>query len=313
MILKMVISTFIWGSSYVIAKLIISEVPPLSSAFVRFVLTSIFLLLIYLFSTEIKDDLAVLKQHHKYYFVFIMTGFLGVYLNCAAFYYGLQYINAGFASLLIEIGIPICQYLLSILFLKESLSRKKSVAFIFSALGLVIISFNGLQVMTFSSQAVLGLFLILGSVVSFAFYAIICKKAEQISPLGILTFSTVVGTVMFAPSLVVEHSLPALFNASPSFWLNIFYLAFFCSTISFIWWQKGLMELGSTKIAVFGFLVPVWGLILTAVILKEQITLLQIIGSSISILSVWYIIKPEEDLGPRQDYAGPCERSGCPK
>ncbi len=135
--IKLLLTAFFWGGTFIAGKGIADTVDPYSAAFLRFAIASFFLMFLTL-KTEgrfpgINGRQAV--------FIFF-SGLTGIFAYNIFFFTGLSLINANRASLIIATN-PIFISLASALFFKERLSGLKICGLILSLSGALIIISGG--------------------------------------------------------------------------------------------------------------------------------------------------------------------------
>jgi drug/metabolite transporter (DMT)-like permease len=82
--------------------------------------------------------------------------------------------------------------------------------------------------------------------------------------------------------------LPSL-DASRFTWeviASIVYLGAFGTVIGFIWYYEGVKAIGPARTAVFNNLVPVFGIIMAALLLNEPILTSMVVGGALVIAGV---------------------------
>ena len=172
------------------------------------------------------------------------------------------------------------------IFLRESLGYRKISGLVLSFTGVIIISTNG-NISTFgSSMALFGNLMLVSTAISYSVYTVIGKKiVEEYSPLLILTFSTVIGTILLDTiSVLVE---PVKFTYPTNIWIILFLLAIFCTVLGTILYFEVLRELEASKTNIFTFLIPVFAVIQASIFLGESIHLYQILCGALIICGIW--------------------------
>ncbi len=148
--IALLIAHLIWGANFVVAKITLQEFPPMSLAFLRFALASLFLAPFFLAqSKKVKIDKKDLPK-------LIAIGVLIITLNIAFFFEGIKRTTAIDASVLI-LTVPVLSVLLGWWFLKEKIYFINLVGIILGFLGaIIIIGLPKLITGTLSIQATIG-------------------------------------------------------------------------------------------------------------------------------------------------------------
>ncbi len=82
-------------------------------------------------------------------------------------------------------------------------------------------------------------------------------------------------------------------------WIAILQLALLGTVVGFVWWYEGVELLGASRAAGFVNLVPLFGVLLSALILSESLVVSQLAGGSIVVFGVGI-----GTLGGRENRAG---------
>lgn len=69
--------------------------------------------------------------------------------------------------------------------------------------------------------------------------------------------------------------------------INLLYLGIGASALCFVTWNYAVKVLGAVKTSVYIYLVPVITVVISAIVLKEKITLITIIGTALTMLGLF--------------------------
>jgi drug/metabolite transporter (DMT)-like permease len=121
------------------------------------------------------------------------------------------------------------------------------------------------------------------STISFALFVVLA--GDMISKVGASRFTSY--AMLSACAGVLLHGVtigdPADLHQPNAVYLLALLLAFFCTVIPSFLMNKGISLIGSGKTAVLGSIGPVITLFLGALVLHEQITLVQLLGAALVI------------------------------
>jgi drug/metabolite transporter (DMT)-like permease len=214
---------------------------------------------------------------------------LGVLGNHILTLFGLRYIGAGAAGIIIGAS-PVITALLSSLFIRDVPLR--------SVIGGCAVSFVGVALIAGAEQTNvgdapwLGGMLILMGLVSWALYTIGSRRLmERFSPLT-------VNWTTLAFSLIPQLALLGLdqkaqvygFDSVPvSGWLALCYLMLFATALGQQAWLYGVKGVGPSRAGVFVNLIPVSALALSALILNEPLGPREITGIGLILAGVWLV------------------------
>lgn len=264
-----------WSLSYLSIKVIATEVSPTLSAFYRFALAAIILIVIlklkYPQEKILKEDRLKLA----------LGGIFGVGVYFIFENYAVAYTSASNVAILIA-SIPIFTLFSQRIIYKEKMTYGKVFGATLSLIGIIIIVMSKERVSLFSKGSI-GDLMTLGAVFSWIIYNIVCSNFKgNYKSITITTYQIVWGALFLSPSIFFS----ALQMPSTKVVLNIVFLSIFCSCIGYIVYVYCLKELGATVITTYINLQPIMSIIAAAIILKEAITIWQVIGCGVIVIGV---------------------------
>ena len=265
-ILFIIIAVILWSSSFVGIRAALIGYSPIEIAVLRFVISSIALLLIILFQ---KINL----PNKKDYFPFALLG-LVLFLNHIALNYGIRTITAGETTLIVS-SSQLFQVMLAYLFLNETISIRFLLGLFFCFLGVTIIAFQNSIGMSFN----LGVVLVLIAAVTNAVFFILQKPLlKKYSPLVVISYFTWIATLMFLPFGKGVFDVVSIANISAT--TAVIYIGI-ATVIAHICWSKILSKIEASKAAVFLYTVPVMTIIIGFLWLREPSSLVSCLGGAI--------------------------------
>lgn len=290
--------TMMWGGTFVAGRFLAGSLNPLFAASLRFLLASVALLG---FVWVARIPLA--RPTPRQWLQLTLLGFFGIFFYNLCFFYGLQYINASRASLIVALN-PAVIGLASWLLFKERLGRVKvaGIALCIGGASLVIVSRNP-QLLAVTPNAWIGDLLILGCVAGWGIYSLCSRELNQaLGPLQTVTFSVLIGCVMLLvlATLRGEMSAAALLNLDAPQWLSLIYLGVFGSALAYIGYYDGIRKIGATRSGVFIALNPLTAVLLGALLLGEQLTLTLCLGGALVLAGIYLCNKPLAPMRKRR-------------
>ncbi|TDC22368.1 DMT family transporter [Streptomyces sp. 8K308] len=293
--LKLGASAFFWGGSAIAGKLVMDELGPASTTFLRFGGAAVLLLAIVPLA---RLSLRVgLREHLQY----ATLGLIGVTL-CYYFYFrGLQ-ASSAFNAALLEATIPLVTLALGVAAGRERASRLETVGFFVSYLGVVVI------ITRLSPDAILeaeynwGDILLLLSTVCFGLYNFLLKLfAPRVDATVQTCLIFCYGALGLVPWLVLDPDGIADLRRFPELeWDLIGCMAFMAigsSVLAYLFFNQGVHLLGAAKASGFINLVPVITIVLSLALLGERPRPIQILGAAIVMLGV-YLSQRRARSGP---------------
>lgn len=279
----LVFATLLWGGNFVIGRAVAGDIPPITFAFLRWLVAFIIFLPIAYHRT--KKEWPMLKQHFGAVILLALTG-------VAAFntlvYIGLHYTTSINASLM-NSTTPIMIYILSFLLLKERLTRFQAIGTLVSLTGvLFIISGGSLEsLLAFSFNK--GDLIVLAAVFCWSVYSLLIKKYAGKLP-GYSTFlvTIAIGALMLLPFTTYELlTTPQTIEWSISTISAILYVGIVASIVAFLSWNTGVIALGANKAGIYLNFIPVFATIFAVIFLNEQLLIAQVVGGIAVIAGVF--------------------------
>ena len=265
--LLVLLLAFAWGFNWIAAAVALREVPPWS---LRFVGTGIGALALLIAVPLSGRKLAVSGAQFKH---IAIAGFFNVaFFNiCSAF---AQLNGATSRVVIITYSMPIWTTALSCLLLGEQLNRVRIVALTLCIAGLGI-----LVEPLFAAGLPLGVFLALGSAFGWTIATVYVKWAKlNVDPLTNAAWQLTFGTALIAIGMFVFDGYPRVWPIGIEYAIAILFIGLFGVGLAhFLWWTI-IARLPATTAALGSLLVPVIGVVGSAVILGERPTLTDIVG-----------------------------------
>jgi drug/metabolite transporter (DMT)-like permease len=281
-VISLIFVMLVWGSSFSVTKVAVSEMPAVYFAFLRFSLASLILILASI--ARRKKTTAKIPMG-----IVTLMGLTGVSFFYIFFNWSLKYTSASMGALL-EGFIPIVIAITAAIFLKERLRTQQVLGILISVSGVILVGFVNVP-SKYAPHPFLGNMLMIVCVFLWATYTILSKKVATYDPLLVITYTTVTGTLFLIPVLLVE-----LHNRSwpiPTFsgWVSIIYLGAIGSALCYYLYNKALEQLSAAEVGNFLNLDPVTGAALAIIFLHEKIMLWQIVGCLLILTGVWLSTK----------------------
>jgi drug/metabolite transporter (DMT)-like permease len=285
-VLSVLAAVVLWSTSYVVTKIGVGDIPPLTFGAIRFLFASVLVGLLALFTRRIERVPArdVLRL--------VVGGLLGITIYFALQNLGVQRTSASNATLLVA-SFPAITMFLEVAFLKRSISFTR-----FAGVGIAFVGVYLVIRQTIASDQprhLEGDLLLLGTGVAWALYNFATQDViRKYSTLTVIFWQTLAGTAAFLPLTLLEPR--AWQSLTPAGLIGALFLGIFCSVAAFILYGYGLKSLDAGSAVSLMNLVPVFGLILAVVGLKEQVNFVQVLGGLIVVTGVTLSVR----LHPRE-------------
>lgn len=251
-----------WGVSFAVTRATVNQLPPLSLAFLRFLLAS---LVLWPMTRQLRRQVPIAQSDRLAVFLF---GFVGVTLYFGFENFGLKYTTASHAALLIAI-IPLATELADALRRRRKPSLPVLAGMLISSAGVALIFGRDGG----GGASLLGDCLMLGAVASWVWYTFLAEGLVHRYPNLLLTYHImVVGTLTLLPGAAVEMLLTPIPFPSMAAWAGVVFLGIFCSALGYHFWNQAIPVLGVTASNNLLYGLPLVGVITGVLALGEPLT-----------------------------------------
>ena len=284
-------TTLIWSVNFIIGKFAyLFEVPPLSLNFLRWAL--VWLLLFPFTYKEIFSNLKLIRKNIIYLTILAITS---VSAFNSLVYLSLNYTQAIDTILMISI-IPVFVIFLSSILGIEKFKFIQFVGLIVSFTGVLIIfshaDLNKIINLNFNR----GNGWMLLAVFSWALYSSLLKKKKlPFSTLGLVEVLASIGLIFLIPQFIGEQMHGKEIKFNKAFFLILSFVTFFASIGAYYSWNKAIGIIGPNKASIFLHLMPVFGVILAIVLLKEKFQIYHFIGAGFIVTGIYLSNKKTHD------------------
>lgn len=279
--IKYLLALLLFGSNGIVASQI--SLNSYEIVFLRTLIGSILLIILFKLSggkftfSKYKKDL-----------LFITLSGIAMGTSWMFLYEAYQQIGVGISSLIYYCG-PVIVMILSPLIFKEKLTYPKIIGFIIVVVGLLLVNGN----VSGENTNVWGITCGGMSALMYFFMVTLNKKSKQITGMEnstiqlTVSFLTVAVFVLFKQGLVID--------LSGVNWFAIIFLGVVNTGIGCYFYFSPLSKLHVQSVAVLGYLEPLSAVVLSAVLLSERMSLIQIIGAALIIGGAMFgeLVKPK--------------------
>jgi drug/metabolite transporter (DMT)-like permease len=279
----------IWGSFPVAAKIGVEHAPPLLLSGVRFSL-----------AFAIMAPLAILQRNKllipgKQHVQVLLISLLMVAIPSSIFFISTQYAPVGVLTIMWSVT-PIFTALFTMREAGEVHGWKLIISLALGLTGALIVLLGHIpflpglttstQLFYGSGPALIAELAVLGSAVIYGFGIRIAKHSSPDMPVMVLTTWQLFYCGVFLLSLTFVFERGYVFHPTLATFGALFYLAIFCSCISFFLMFWLIRRIGAIRTAYADFIIPGVTLILSYFLLGESLTFTKIIGLAFVITGV---------------------------
>jgi len=272
----------IWGSTYLLNKIAVTELPPFMLASIRFTVASILILVI---GKIVGLSLVITK---KQLINCTIIGFLFLTFGNGGVVWALKYVDSGFAAL--EISAQPLVILVMMYFLQSKKIQPMSLIGIF--LGVIGIYLLVSQKELISQEGmVLGMVVIFSCMLSWSYGSLFVAKANFPKNYFINTgYQMLTGGIMlFISSMIFGETWTWPSEWSQPVQISMFLLVIFGSIVAFTAFNFLLRSVSPEKVATSTYVNPIIAMILGWYILNEEISNQSIIAAIILLTGVYFI------------------------
>ncbi|MCZ4279170.1 DMT family transporter [Kiloniella laminariae] len=282
----LVIAQLLWAGNFIVGRAFAADIAPLTLSFWRWTVA---------FACLLPFAGPALVREWPLYRPVIWKMILLALLSVTSFntllYFGLQTTGATNAALLNSM-IPVIIITLSFLCYGERIRLIQIVGIMVSFCGVLVLitrgNFENLLGLTLNS----GDFLVLGAVVSWAFYSLWLRW----KPEGVSLFSFVLLSIGIGDSFLGVIYFSGVLEAAPlelslNNILAVFYASVPVSILAFTSWNIGVRQVGASLAGQFIHLLPVFASAMAIILLGEKPELYHGAGAILIGLGVWFSVR----------------------
>ena len=182
-----------------------------------------------------------------------------------------RYISADVASLITVIG-PVFTAVAAFLILGQRLSRPQVGGIALAIGGFLLILMLGGKGTRFEVRNMLGVLLMASSPFLWAFYTVLGKSLiMRYGSARVSGFVMLVGALYLLP-LASPQFVRNLRDLSARGWASALFSGLIATGLSYLLWNRGLRVLQPAQVAVYIYLVPVFGVLAAALLLGDRLT-----------------------------------------
>ena len=208
----------------------------------------------------------------------ILQALFGVCFYRIFTFWGLKFASASYSGLISSTS-PALVTIFAAIFLHEKIGKNTWKGVMLVVCGLFAINLYSFQAGRIDGNRVAGFVLIFTAVICEAIFSILSKIQDtKMSAMMRTKKITLYACVMMLPFGALELFKGERITATPIVVMCLLYYGTFISVISYILWFRGIARIPANKASVYTGVVPVSSIILSALLLKETISIYHWIG-----------------------------------
>jgi drug/metabolite transporter (DMT)-like permease len=268
------LTALFWSLNWVIGRALVGHVSPFAIAFARW--TVAVAVMMPFAWPGIRANWPLIRRNWR---TIAWLAFWGTGLHNAFAYVGLQYTTAT-NGVILNSSIPIMIIVLGWLIYRETITRMQAFGVAISLAGiLAIISRGDLEVLAALSLNKGDLIVLVGMVFWAAYTVFLRMKPAGLPGLALLACCGTLGTALLLPFFAFEMLyLDGRVELTPATISAMLYMGIFPSFVGYIFWNRGVAEVGPNVAGIFVHLMPVFGAFLAWLFLDERIQMYHFVG-----------------------------------
>ena len=279
--LLLLLTALFWGGNSIAGKLAIGHVSPMMLVFLRWVMAVLILLPISW--SRFREDWPVVRKH---LILLLLLGACGFTLFNVIFYTALHYTTAINVSIE-QAGMPIVIILANFLFFRARVSWLQITGVVLTILGVVLTASHGDPRRLLMLEVNFGDAIMLIAVLLYSGYAVGLRIKPAMHWQSLILSLSIAALLVSVPFAVWEIASGAAIFPDTKGWIITFYTALFASVISQVFFIRGNEMIGANRAGVFINLVPIFGSLLSVMILGEAFQLYHGLALVLVLGGIW--------------------------
>ena len=266
------LTSLFWAGNVVLGRFVAGHIPPVTLSFIRW--SGAFVVLLPFAARHLLRDWPAIRNNAGLLALLALTGF-SAYNTMA--YYGLQYTTA-INGLLLQSVAPLFVAMWTFALFGDRLTLRQAGGICVSLTGVVVIICHGSLDVLLTIAFNRGDVWFLIALLIYGFYAAVLRKRPVMHPASFLAVGMGGGALLLVPAMVAELAGGRTITFDSESVLSFAYVCVFPSLLGYLFLNRGIELIGANRAAPFIHLVPVFGSVLSIVLLGERFELYHAIG-----------------------------------
>ncbi|AUW93244.1 EamA family transporter [Sulfobacillus thermotolerans] len=276
------IAASIWGGMYVVSKVVLEVIPPLSLMWIRYVLAVIALVSLGLLRRE------SWRLPRQYWGLVAAIGVIGYIVSIWAQFLGTALSTAQMGSV-ITAATPAFMVVFAHVLLRERITRQ--------GLGSVLLAMAGVWLIVGWSargpHSITGGVVLFVAAVTWALMSVLIKKVpSSVSLLVVTVYALAIAFLLLSPMAWLQLHHVSVSQLQPfKIWGGLLYLGVISTAVAFFLWNEGLKRVDAATGGIYFFFQPVAGSLLGWLLLGEQVSAAFWLGAALIAGGVMFAIR----------------------
>ena len=281
-LLLLLLPPLLWAGNFIAGRAINAEVPPVTLSFIRWSIA-----LVCLLPFALRPFLRDRVHYQAYRWHIFGTAFTGVAAFNLLVYWGLHTTSAT-NGIILNSFIPFLVAIFGFLFYRKTLPASQFIGLLVSLTGvLIVVSHGDLQILLTLAFAE-GDVIIFLAMMFWALYTLWLKDIPaSINRTGLMLCQVMMALTLLLPLCLWELQTTSIHLQNPlTLWILV-YIGIFPSVIALLAYSKAVTLVGSVRASVFIHAMPIFGSVLSTLLLHETFHLYQFLGMLTIFTGIW--------------------------
>lgn len=295
----LILVNLMWAVQFPAAKVATAELGPITVTSLPLLVATLILAVILLIRAGLRQGAEIRKPRDVPRAVrdFAIIGVAGSLVAQLFLVWGIERSLASNASV-IYLSVPVVSAILAVILLGERMTPVRWISFILAIAGVLLVSdVEWGSVRILQGDYLLGNLLIFGSCWGSAFYNVFSKRLlRRFDPLEVLVYSFAISNLILVPVMIRYEPLSwkHLASLKPAVWTSLAAIAIFSLALAMILFLWVLQRLDAMQASLSIYLLPVFGVILSALTVNEKITMPLLLGGGLVFAGTFLVTVYEE-------------------
>lgn len=272
----------IWGSTYLLNKIVVTEVAPLLLASIRFLCAGILIVCI---AILLKLPLKISKLQLRNC---IVAGFLFLVYGNGVFVWALKYVDSGFAALIAATQPLFVIFLMRVLH-GNKIQLKSMIGVALGIIGMYLLVSQ--DELSLTHDSIIGILMLFSCVLSWSYASIFVSKADLPDSFFVSTGYQMLaaGAMLAIMSVVLGEAWLTPLSWSVKAQGSMVLLILFGSVVAFTAFNYLLKVVSTEKVSTSAYVNPLIALLLGWYVLDEHISVQSIVAAFVLLTGVYFI------------------------
>lgn len=278
--LYLIMAASIWGSMYVVSKVVLNVIEPLQLVWLRYLIALAALAAVGIATGQSwqisKKDIPLIGS----------IGVIGYFISIWAQFVGTHLSSAQMGSVITS-ATPAFMVVFAHLLLKESITARKMLSVCMATVGVLLIVGVG----DIGDSFQIGGIILVAAALTWALMSVLVKRIpSHYSQLVTTTYAILAATVAITPFVTPQMDFGHLCRLPSSIWAGVMYIGIVSTAGAFYFWNKGLQMVDASRGGLYFFFQPLVGTLLGWLFLGEQVDIVFWLGTVLIVGGVWLVI-----------------------